>query len=693
MTLKEWISLLAHTKATVTYGTCPINSEWDDQYPSSAFVDTTDTDTIWKVGYEDSIHCIGGPYDYNDFIATFTKTSETTASCSVTREQAFDTRVIVNGAILFNYDETGTKTVTISQKPPTGPTIFTSIEEIEVPDLPFYLDWVEPILKGFFAIFKAVANPFIQFFNFVVGLGNTIATFLFDALKFLLDIRSIPDKIHSWFMGKAYESISTHSPDWVADTLNATGKMLETANPMKPLEDNLQLLEKTPPTTDSVAADSTKLYTELTKVMTDLMTMDNLITGATLGQVNSFGRSADRLLKMTSADDLAHDIARLPFDIGLMEKLKQRYNYDFTPFIPAYMDLIEMVVKEVIPLSTFKDAMKYLGFSDTWSQRIWDKHFIAPDRIELNRAFWRGKINETALKRLQVIVDLDMRYRSIDAESGDISGTSERYGGGAYDIWSDLIYHDPSFGELREMYIFGRDLVGPQLDTLIRQTGIRPDWIEIYKNWVRRQQSYFFRRRIPTYLTGVYAKGFITSSELAETLKGYGFDESVAEEITRLGDLKSKYDVRLKPSAGEKRLSLSVFERMYKTGLITLSELKNEFATAGIDAAQTDLVVKMLTMEMIESNKARELPASIIKDSYFSGQMTEPDAVNRLALMGYAHDDIKFILARPVLPLPIGVLKTAFVTGQISEGTTIDELKLIGFDETRARIIVEQWRK
>lgn len=103
-------------------------------------------------------------------------------------------------------------------------------------------------------------------------------------------------------------------------------------------------------------------------------------------------------------------INTITYDASINKFAEYSANWYFQAQIPDVNNLMNMVVKEKITLDYFKEQMRKQGFTNNWSQLIWDAHFIAPDYDSVKRAYWRGAITEGEIDDFMKRVDLDPYY-------------------------------------------------------------------------------------------------------------------------------------------------------------------------------------------------------------------------------------------------------------------------------------------
>ncbi|GAH49612.1 unnamed protein product, partial [marine sediment metagenome] len=163
--------------------------------------------------------------------------------------------------------------------------------------------------------------------------------------------------------------------------------------------------------TPARAAEKAKIVTGAMAILNLGLWMAHTVAEvASLGQVEAISELKDMVLDPMGLSSISQQTVTIPVTELLLKPLQQHYAAEFTPEIPDIAELINIVVKDKMSLEDFKEWMKFRGFNETWSQLIWDAHFIAPDYGNLIKAFYRTDMSEERLIELMRLVDLDPDY-------------------------------------------------------------------------------------------------------------------------------------------------------------------------------------------------------------------------------------------------------------------------------------------
>lgn len=361
-----------------------------------------------------------------------------------------------------------------------------------------------------------------------------------------------------------------------------------------------------------------------------------------LGQLEAPSKIVDVLLAAHGL--VIGSMMEIPIRRGFLKPLEYAANERYRPEIPAYQDLINMVVKEVLPLEGDKSFKKYLGllgYSDDFSQLIWDAHFIPPTRTELLRAHWRGKLSAEALTKLEVLVDLDPRFREINGETGTIPLTAGGEGAGDFDIWEDLRYIDPSREEIRYMFETAAIETEEEFTGYLRRLGYREEDLPKLVNYGIRFQERFFRRRYLIALAQGYRLGTVTEEELKEGFKEAHYTEAVADWVIKAEEVRKDF----RGDSREREATLARAIAWYIGGFIEESDLKERLEGLGYAETEIDIFLEEAN-DKIEAKKekieekivlfSRPQLDSLLKDK----TITEETYKTRMLEMGWKDETI-----------------------------------------------------
>ncbi len=204
---------------------------------------------------------------------------------------------------------------------------------------------------------------------------------------------------------------------------------------------------------------------------------------------------------------------------ALVPPVEQYWNTLYHPQIPGVADLINMVVKETIQLRTFKDFMLKQGYDETWSQLIWDAHFIVPSYGDMQRAYWRGTIKEEELDYYLKLFDLDPRYNDV--------------------IWKPLLEQIPPYSELVNERV-KEVTTQAEFDEGLSYWGFKGKWGK------RIWDAHFMPATFMDFLTAMRRKLPVTIPRAGVEPVSYTFGADAAKDIETVKELSvlADYDPR-----------------------------------------------------------------------------------------------------------------------------------------------------
>lgn len=407
---------------------------------------------------------------------------------------------------------------------------------------------------------------------------NTLRPFANDAIQSLLDAVNPEKYVHS-----------TLSPDEAAGQLNVLGATVAAAN-------------------------------------IGIWIAHTVAEAATLGQLEAVGQLSNIVVSSLGVNALSARALMIPIEKSILIPAEMHYNEVYTPEIPSYQDLINQVVKEVISLDEFKAKMKLLGYNETWSQRIWDAHFIAPSLNDILTAWRRGLIDEGEVDRLMILVDLDPRFKN---------------------IFDTRKYVDPPLSVTRFMYEEGVITPG-QVREYVALQGYRPEHVDNITKYITEFQERLWRRRYLTTLSSGYIKGVYASGDLQKAVVDAGYSEGVASWIVANADARKKIDAAKVVEEKPKLLGIGDMKVAYLRNLVDAAKLRVDLGVRGYSYDDVELLIKVLDeQKVVTSAGGRKVALSegeLIKAWQFS-KITEPRLRIELTTRGLSMEEIDILEA------------------------------------------------
>ena len=594
----------------------------------------------------------------------------------------------------------------------------------ESPSLPWYASWLKPVIDYWGLLSENVVNFFAPLFE---PLGK-MATNVLNLPKNLIDgaIENI---------GKA---LSRGRDRGALLAVETTGEVVEgTPEWMAELQANLEAMyapivesyveaiapetyEKSPLTGEEAVAALGDMKTKLVATAIANFTLHAIVESGSLGQFE-FMKELDGLV--TSKFGLGQLVERatmLPIEKAVLIPAEYEWNVRHPNMIPTYTDLINMVVKEVIPLDRFVAEMAKLGFKTEWAKFIWDAHFRPPDWTQLLQAYYRGAITQDELMSLKVLVDLDPRY--------DV-------------VWNSLIEVIPPYSELINMLV--KEVISlDEFNKYLRWHGFDETWGK------RIWDAHFIPPTLGDILTA-WRRKLITEEQVDElmilvdldprfkeifdtrkyadptvTMARYMFEtraidaEGVKNIVQRAGFLPQDVDalatfiVKFQERRFQRRY-LTALEAGVVKGAYTPEELSAEVVAAGYTAEvagwmlKTAEVRRRIALTKPEVEKARILTLGDLKKAYVRDILEEDAFRTELGVRGFEIGDVDVLIevlsldkvvqkeGRKIVALSISQVLNALRYDVISEDEARTMLQLRGLDTTEVDTLLEtkkrQW--
>jgi hypothetical protein len=349
------------------------------------------------------------------------------------------------------------------------------------------------------------------------------------------------------------------------------------------------------------------------------------LEGATVGQVEAISQIETMVISKLGLNQVASSAITIPLTELVLKRAQQYYAAQYTPEIPGYGDLIEMVVKEVIPLDTFKAQMKYLGYSEQWSQFIWDKHFIPPSLNDILTAWRRGLIDEKRVDELMILVDLDPRFKN---------------------IFDTRKYVDPPLTMIRFMFETG-NIDAAKVKELIHLQGYRPEHEEMITSYLTEFQSRLWRRRYLVSLSQGFQKGVYTQEQLEAAVLEADYTPDVAKYIVANALVRKQVAESGVTAEKPKLLSVGDLKKAYIDNLITRDVLQTEISVRGYPLDQAELLLKLLDQEkVVESAGGSKVALSQAElvDAWRYEEISEDQLRTELQLRGLSLAEVEILI-------------------------------------------------
>jgi len=413
--------------------------------------------------------------------------------------------------------------------------------ELTLPALPWYAAWLKPILTYIGELTESVVNYLTPIWEPIGDVATNILKIPTDAIEALTnaagDILSRSRDRGASIAVDTLKSVAEGSPQWMLDLQESVATLEQQILGHYNKTLDVETYEKSPLTPGDAAEALVQMKNDILAGAIANFTMHALVEAGSLGQFEFMKELDSMVVAKFGMNALIERATMLPIDKAILVPAEQFWNAAHPNLIPTYTDLINLVVKEVIPLDRFKAEMLKLGFREEWSQFIWDAHFRPPSWEQLLAAYYRGAISEEELMTMKILVDLDPRY--------DV-------------VWDSLIEVIPAYSELVN------ELVKEVIDLDEFTKYMR--WYGFDEKWAKRiWDAHFIPPALGDILTA-WRRGVI--------------DESRVDELMILVDL----DPRFKEIFDTRKYidpSITLARYMFETGAIDETRVQQIVARQG----------------------------------------------------------------------------------------------------------------
>jgi len=592
------------------------------------------------------------------------------------------------------------------------------------PTLPWYVSWLQPVLDYGGTLTESVVNFFAPIFAPLGDIADNITEFLKDPLKGTIEGLSNLFRVATansiQTVTQRTKEISEGSPEWHKE-LDKSLVPIEQAIVSGYQEAvDVATYEKSP----LVGEDAVKALEDLRNKLVAAALLNFSFHAAaeasTLGQFEAISQIDPMVISKFGLDAVINRATMLPIEKAILTPAEHEYNTRYTPEIPTYTDLINMVVKEVISLDDFRKEMTKQGFSTTWSDRIWDAHFYPPNYTQILTAYFRGVITKDEMEKMRILVDLDPRYKAVwDANVEVIPSYSEltnelvkevidlptyekylQWHG--YDktwakrIW-DAHFIPPSLGDILTAWRRGL-ITEADVDRLMILVDLDPRFKDVFDTRKYVDPSLSLTRFM-------FETGALGADEVPEYVHRQGYSPEHEKAIT---DYILRFQERL-----WRRRYLVALSTAASLGAVAPDMLKKEVLDAGYTEGVADWMLKTsemrtkITAYKVEHPKPKLLSVSDLEKAYILDKIDTDTLRIELLQRGYLADEVDLkinlmtedkIIAeegRKVVALSIPQLLDAFRYGEITESDLITRLQLRGLslDETTTLVNTKkkQW--
>jgi hypothetical protein len=437
--------------------------------------------------------------------------------------------------------------------------------------------------------------------------GNSLSQPLQDATKTALD--------------EALKSTSAHSPDPVVKAkLQELIKQLQTNQTA--IIDSIKHSQISPEGSQDAANTLTvELIGAQLAIKTSALLIDLLHPIKNIEALEVIGPMVDSVLSGASVNELMSMHIRA----SIIPALQKHVNSLYTPQIPGYGDLINMLVKEKITREDFESNFSYMGYNKEWASKIWDAHFNAPSLTDILTSWRRGEITEQRVDELMILVDLDPAYKP---------------------VFDTRKYVDPSLSLARYMFETGSIDVSRVAD-IVKRSGFREADASNITDWIIKNQERRYRQRYLTTLAAGYARGVVDKAELSTSVLEAGYTQGTADWIVKSADIRKEIAGRTGVSSGPKLLALGDLKKAYANSLYTEDQLRTELQVRGYQTGDIETLIEVLNLDKADVDRGKRVVALSVSEmvnAFRYGVWTEDHLRIELQLRGLSTDEVNTLI-------------------------------------------------
>lgn len=341
-------------------------------------------------------------------------------------------------------------------------------------------------------------------------------------------------------------------------------------------------------------------------------------------------------------DEIPDFLKRVDLDPFYNDKVWYPLLYE----VPAYMDLINMRVKEVITQDTFSKAIQTHGYYDPWSQRLWDAHFTPASFSDFLTAM-RRKLSvtipvaegtpqpytfgaelakdEQTIKDLSVLADYDPRY---------------------WDFFKTRMFNDPSY----RMIMWGfetNSIKREEIPDLVHRLGLNPKDESWYANFLVHFQERPWINRYLTALQTAYIQGAVTADDLIQRVMTVPRNEDIAKWMIKIAEVRKEVLAKGTKTEEQKLVSIPELKKAYVFGLMNEDNFRTELMSRGFTLLDVDLLINIMRKETEIADvggKKEGLTVAEYFDAFRYGEISEDTLRTELMIKGLNLDQVNILI-------------------------------------------------
>jgi hypothetical protein len=509
-----------------------------------------------------------------------------------------------------------------------------------VPNLPWYVDWILPILQQQKTNLEAYAywqNP---------AMKATV-----DGFKALADMPELWGKTAIETSGDVLDAqyqkgqeqgakvIAAANEPTLGGFLEPVGKAIGAVKTS--YLDRMKVVQSNAPS-DKVAA--IKDAADKLNAMRDgIVAMELINWGAgmaaqlaSLGQFTGLFEFEPMISSKFNWNTIAQTANLLPVRASLFIPAEQYYNSQYTPNIGGLGDVVKLRHLGKMNADEYKKTMSELGYDDYWREKFLESRLSPPSITDALVAFRRGKIDEAKVNEIFALNDLDPIFQ---------------------DIFDVRKYDDLSIGEARLMY--NLQIIGkPDVLMIAKRNGYTDEDAGRLTDAIVDFQATRLKLRYLLGLVQEVGYGLIDETMARTQTLAIGYSETVAMWVIRTGEQRKRLLARAKaPAVKEKLLAIGDLKSAYVRGLITEDVLRTELLTRGYNLDDISILIALENdRRTIESAGGKMFALSVVEylNAWKYEVITEDGLRMKLLARGLPVDEIDTLIATKKLQWKMG---------------------------------------
>jgi len=503
-------------------------------------------------------------------------------------------------------------------------------QQTGVPNLPWYVDWILPILQQQKTNLEAYAywqNPAMQ--ALVEGCKGLAAINSDYPLAELEAEQKKQDFYKDSLKEHMSEILSGNMANLPANIVEPTSLLWsDFGKRIHGLQDALN--------PDSyLAGDGSDIQIYLMAIEMYNTVSDYLKTGdiastigsaVTGGYSNAVGDAVSLAKTITGATSIPAMINTMAAKIAITEGLTRYYNNQWTPYTPTKSDWISAYIKGDMTQSDFYHEMRRQGYDEVYSEFLVKDAMNAPSVTDALTAWRRGLITD---------VDLDLLFKR------------NRLDPAWKGVFEVRKYNDISLGEAHTLFDLGIADKNKVFDTARRAGYDFDDATALTDSVVNFPIRRLKLRQLLNAVTA-YSYGVIDLGGVNSIVTELGYPSSVAVWVQKVGDLKKSILARPKESTTkEKLLSLGDLKAAYLRGLLTEDQFRTELLTRGYNLDDITILISVMTdRRTVEQAGGKMYALSVVEllNAWRYDVITEDALRNKLLARGLPLDELDTLI-------------------------------------------------